>query len=503
MSALAGDPAASNLVALLWDVAERDPERLAIHTATSELSFAELRRAAQGVAGALREAGVAPLDRVLLVCPTIAEFPILYYGMLSAGVTVITMNTMSTSSEITHVLTDAEPSLVIAWTGASAAAREAATGAGVPFWEVPAGARFDADPVSTPWAYERDDTALILYTSGTTGKPKGAQITSGNLVANAVDFPQVSGFGPDDRVGTALPLFHVFGQAAVMNTTLAAGGSMFLVDGFDPIVMLELARDQRLTAIAAVPTMWVAMVGAAAAFDPADFTSMRFAGSGGAAIPPEVQRACERVFGCDIRDGYGLSETTGVVTFNDVSRPRRPGSVGCPLPGVQIEIRSSGEVLGVGDVGEIHIRGDKVMKGYWNRPAETGEALVEGWLRTGDLGSLDPDGYLSIVGRAKELIIRGGYNVYPREVEDVLYDHPDILEAAVLGVPDERLGEEVGAVVVLREGAELDVDSLRLWAKERLSAYKVPHVVAFTDHLPKGSTGKILKREIDPAILRL
>jgi long-chain acyl-CoA synthetase len=491
-----------NVASLVWENAVATPDHLAVQSESVQLTFAQLHEASGRVAAAVRSAGVTPLDRVILIAPTVPEFAVLYYGLHSAGATVVTLNTMATPAEIGYVLEDARPSLVIAWEAMSESAAAAAAAANVPFWRVGRGAHLDTPPELDAWEHQPEDTAIILYTSGTTGKPKGAELTAANLVANAVEFAKVSGIGPDDGVGTALPLFHVYGQAVIMNTTLVAGGSLTLSERFEARTMLELVRDHRLTALGAVPTMWIAMLQEAGAFQPGDFEQFRFGTSGGAAIPVEVLRAYKELLGCTLLEGYGLSETTGVATFNGIHRPQKAGTVGCAMPGSEMEIRKDGARLGPDEVGEVFIKGTTVMKGYWNRPNATRSELVDGWLRTGDLGRIDADGYLTIVGRAKELIIRGGYNVYPREVEEVLYEHPDIVEAAVLGVPDDHYGEEVGAAVVLRPGVDPDPEALRAWAKTRLSAYKVPHLLAFVDELPKGSTGKILKRAIDPQSLR-
>ncbi|MUL84378.1 MULTISPECIES: AMP-binding protein [unclassified Mycolicibacterium] len=492
-----------NIAEVIWQRGRQNPEAVAVWSPTRQLSFAELHEASSRVAATARRAGIRPLDRVVMVIPTVLEFPVLYYGLLAAGATVVTVNTMATVHEMTHIIEDAQPSLVVAWHTASTSARIAADTAGIPIWEVGPNAQFDDDAGPAQcWDFDPLDTAVILYTSGTTGTPKGAELTASNLVANAHAFGKVSGLAPSDRVGTALPLFHVYGQAVTMNSTLCAGGSLVLQEKFDPRSMLELVRDCGLTGLSAVPTMWIAMLGIAADFTAADFSQLRYGTSGGAPLPLDVLLAFKERFGCIMLEGYGLSETTGIATFNDIHKEQKPGTVGTAVPGTKIEIRQSGERLATGQVGEIYVWGSTVMKGYWNRPDATRSELVDGWLRTGDLGSLDSDGYLTIVGRAKELIVRGGYNVYPREVEEVLYEHPRVIEVAVIGVPDDYYGEEVGAVVVCGPGPAVDPQELRTWAKVRLAAYKVPHLFAFVDELPKASTGKILKRAIDPALLR-
>lgn len=429
---------------------------------------------------------------MVLIAPTIYEFPIAYYGLHAAGLTVITMNPMATSREIEYVLRDSGARLVLAWHECGAAAEAAAGRVDVEHWRLHPGARFDVTPLDEPYPRNPEDTAVILYTSGTTGSPKGAELTVSNLQATAQAVGAEMPLTDADRFGTALPLFHVYGQAVIMNSVVAAGASLSLLTAFDARAALDMVRRDGLTGFAGVPTMWNAMLRVSEGSGPADLSGLRHGISGGASLPCEVLRTFQEHFGCTIREGYGLTESTGLGTFNT---PPRPGSVGLPSLGTSIEVRTGGVPAKAGEAGEVFIKGPTVMKGYWNRPQATAEELADGWLGTGDIGVLDEDGYLRIVDRVKDLIIRGGYKVYPREVEEVLYPHPDILEAAVVGVPDEHYGEEVGAVIALRPGAELEPEALRVWAKERLSAYKVPF--QFVPSLPRGPTGKILKRAID------
>ena len=493
-----------NVAATVWSNAERDPQRMAVRSGRGDLTYGELREASARVGGAAAAAGLRPGDRVVLIAPSIVEFPVLYLGLHAVGVSVITMNTMATAAEIGYVLDDAEASLVLAWHECDAAASAAAAERGTTFWRVEDGARFDADPLPAAHDHAPDDTAIILYTSGTTGRPKGVELTAANLIDTTDSFLSVLNLTAEDRFGTGLPLFHVYGQAVVMNTVLVTGASLSLLAPFEPTAMLEMVRRDRLTVLAGVPTMWNAMLHAATdAFGPSDFEQLRLATSGGASLPVEVMRAFRDRFGCTILEGYGLTESTGAATFNDINRPQKAGTVGPALPGTAIEVRDPlGAVVGPDVVGEVFLKGPTIMKGYRNRPDATAADLQDGWLKTGDLGRLDAEGYLSIVDRAKDLIIRGGYNVYPREVEEVLYEHPDVVEVAVVGVPDAHFGEEVAAVVALREGAELTGEELRSWAKVQLSAYKVPRLYQFVTTLPKGATGKILKREIDRDAIR-
>ncbi|WP_028656265.1 long-chain-fatty-acid--CoA ligase [Nocardioides sp. J54] len=486
-----------NIAAAVWSHAVTDPDRLAVRSPVAQ-TYGQLREASARVAGAVREAGLAPLDRVVLIAPSVPEFVPTYYGLHAAGITVITMNTMSTGHEIGYVLDDSGASLVIAWHECAEAAREATAERNLPLWELPAGRPPAGPAVARPHEHSADDTALILYTSGTTGRPKGAELTAGNLVATVEAFVPALGLTAADRVATALPLFHVFGQAVCMNSTLSTGASLSLLSPFDPAAMLRLTRDDRVSVLLGVPTMWNAMLHASDELGAEDFADLRLAGSGGASLPAEVIKAFEGRFSCTILEGYGLTETTGAGTFSDIHLPHRPGTVGLALPSLRVEVRDTeGSPVPPGEVGRVFLSGPTLMKGYWNRPEATAADLRDGWLDTGDLGHLDADGYLTIVDRAKDLIIRGGYNVYPREVEEVLYEHPDIVEVAVVGVPDRHYGEEIAAVVVRADGARVSGEDIRTWAKERLSAYKVPRLFSFVEELPRGATGKILKRAID------
>ena len=296
----------------------------------------------------------------------------------------------------------------------------------------------------------------------------------------------------------ALPLFHSFGQTCTMNSAVSVGATVTMLPRFDPDKALEIIERDRVTLFQGVPTMYNAMLHSASC-DGADCSSLRICMSGGAAMPAELMRAFEEKFGCIILEGYGLSETSPVASFNHPDRERKPGSIGTPIEGVEMQVwDDDGNEVPQGEVGEIVIRGHNIMKGYWNRPDANREAITEdGWFRTGDMAKMDEDGYFFIVDRKKDLIIRGGYNVYPREIEEVLYEHPAVQEAAVIGVPHDELGEEVGAAVVLKEGESVDEDELKSYVKEQVAAYKYPRKVWFMDELPKGPTGKILKREIE------
>lgn len=496
----------ANPVAALWKGADTHPDRIAVRSGDRILRYGELRDRIARSAAHFAGLGITPGDRVLLVAPSIPEFVIAYYGLHTIGATVITVNTMSTTHEIDYVVDDSGTSLIVAWQESAAAADLVATEHGIPFVEVrPFEDDASADGPSVDTFVERDenDTAVILYTSGTTGKPKGAQLSIANVNAAPISFRPALRLGDEERWATALPLFHCFGQVVVMHNALSWGGSLSLLSPFAPVEFMNRLRDERVTIACGVPTMWNAMLQSASGYAPTDFEDLRLACSGGASMPGEVIRAFADKFGCAILEGYGLTETAGTATFRNLDGAPKVGTVGTALPGFTIEVRDpDGTPLRDDEVGEIFIKGPTVMTGYWNRPEATASELIDGWLRTGDIGSMDTEGDVRIIDRAKDLIIRGGYNVYPREVEEVLYTHPDIVEVAVVGVPDSHYGEEIAAVIAVRSGTTLTTDTLREWAKERLSAYKVPRIVHVVDELPKGATGKILKRAIDRDSLR-
>jgi long-chain acyl-CoA synthetase len=341
-----------------------------------------------------------------------------------------------------------------------------------------------------------DDTAVILYTSGTTGHPKGAELTHGNLTRNAeVMITDLLRLTADDVIFGGLPLFHAFGQTCTLNAAVARGASVSLLPRFDPGQALQVMAGHGVTIFMGVPTMYVALLHADKGGY--DGSGLRLCLSGGAAMPVEVMRSFEDAFGCLVLEGYGLSETSPVASFTHPDRERKPGSIGTPIRGVEMRaVDGQGGEVPLGEVGEITIRGHNVMKGYWRRQEETAAAIPDGWFRTGDMGRVDDDGYFFIVDRKKELIIRGGYNIYPREIEEVLYEHPAVAEAAVIGVPHPALGEEVAAAVVLKPGASATAPELRDYVKAQVAAYKYPRRIWIADTLPKGPTGKILKREI-------
>jgi long-chain acyl-CoA synthetase len=492
----------TNLASLLTESAQRSPESPAIRLGDFELSFGRLDDASARMATLLGDKGVQPGDRVGVMLPNVPQFPIAYYGVLRTGAIVVPMNVLLKRREIAFYLEDSGARLLLAWHGFAEEARGGAEDAGAELIEVEPASfpRLVGSLEPTPGLVDvgDDDTAVILYTSGTTGKPKGAELTHANLLANAdVSMRTTSEISPGDVVFGGLPLFHSFGQTVAMNASLKVGACLTLVPKFDPGEALETIQRDRVTHFYGVPTMFGALLHHPER-ESYDTSSLRTCITGGASMPVEVLRGFEAAFGCIVLEGYGLSETSPVASSNHPDRERKPGSIGSPIEGVEMRVVDEDDKpVAQGDVGEIVIRGHNVMKGYWQRPDATEAAMRGGWFHSGDMARSDEDGYFYIVDRKKDLIIRGGYNVYPREVEEVLYEHPKIREAAVVGVPHDEWGEEIGAAVVLHEGEELGPEEVSAYVKDRIAAYKYPRVVWFLDDLPKGPTGKILKREIE------
>jgi long-chain acyl-CoA synthetase len=482
-----------NLAATLLRSADAWADRAGVRLDSSELTYRDLNEASARVAGLLRERGVQPGDRVGIMMPNVAEFPVLYYGVLRAGGVVVPMNPLLKAREVAYHLGDSGARLVFAWHAIADEAQVGAKEADASSVTVdPATAWTATDAAAQPQevaAREDDDTA-------------GAELTHANLGRNVeiVTSPQLFGVIERDVIFGGLPLFHSFGQTCTMNAAVLRGACLTLLSRFDPGRVLEIIERDRVTIFAGVPTMYAALL-----HHPErnryDVSSLRLCVSGGAAMPVEVMRAFEQAFGCIVLEGYGLSETSPVASFNHADRERRAGSIGTPIADVQMRVADDqGTEVPTGEVGEILIRGHNIMKGYWNMPEATRAAVRDGWFHTGDVGRVDEDGYYFIVDRKKDLIIRGGYNVYPREVEEVLHEHPAVAEVAVVGVPHPELGEEVGAAVTLKAGARPTPEEIRDFVKEQIAAYKYPRVVWFVDALPKGPTGKILKREIRPPV---
>ncbi|MFD0684961.1 long-chain-fatty-acid--CoA ligase [Actinomadura fibrosa] len=511
-----------NLSVLLEDAARETPDRDAVVFGDIRLSYSFLDGVANQVANLLRSRGIGPGDKVALSTPNLPYFPMVYYGALKAGAVVVPLNVLLKPREIAYHLNDSDAKAFFCFEGtpelplgemghagfaqadgcenffllpASLAATESPIEGAELFWTALAGQSDAFDTADT----EATDTAVIIYTSGTTGQPKGAELGHGNLLMNAMVDDTLFHRTLHDTSLVTLPLFHIFGQTCVMNVGFYRRATLVMQPRFDARQAVELMVKEKVNIFAGVPTMyWALLTDDTAPEDVATIRdNLRVAVSGGAALPMEVIKGVKEKFGVDILEGYGLSETSPVASFNRPDRPTKAGSIGLPVWGVEMKLISEDwkEIEGEGP-GEIAVRGHNVMKGYYNRPEATAEAIKDGWFRTGDVARRDEDGYYYIIDRSKDMIIRGGYNVYPRELEEVLMTHPQVSLAAVVGVPHNSHGEEVKAYVIRTPDATITEDELVAWGKEQFANYKYPRIVEFRDELPMTATGKILKREL-------
>ncbi|GMV93628.1 MAG: long-chain-fatty-acid--CoA ligase [Candidatus Hydrogenedentota bacterium] len=502
-----------NLAHYLEMSAESVPDRTAVMLDEYRFTYAEVNAFAKRVANVLVDKGIEKGDKVAIMIPNTPHFPMVYYGILNAGATVVPVNVLLKSHEIQYYLEDSDAKVFVVWRG---------------FYDEAVQAFHETDTchhllvVSTPEDMESppegemlmplllgvshefdlietmpDDTAVILYTSGTTGHPKGAELTHFNMFFNAYYTKEkIIRSGGEDVILAVLPLFHSFGQTCILNAGLMAGSTITMVPQFDTERVIKTIERDRVTVIALVPTMYAFLLNAADQHA-CDLSSLRMAVSGASSLPVEIINRFKERFGVQILEGYGLSETSPVASFNVTDRPCKPGSIGLPIWGCEMRImREDGSFAGADEVGEIVIRGHNVMKAYYKKPVATAETIINGWLHTGDLGKYDEDGYFYIVDRIKDIIIRGGMNIYPREVEEVLHGHPAVLEVAVVGIPDVLRGEEVRAYIALRDGHSASADELQEYCVERLAKYKCPKEVEILPSLPKGPTGKLLKREL-------
>jgi long-chain acyl-CoA synthetase len=487
-----------SLASILAESAARHRDRTAVIFDTQRISYRQLWEEARRYAARLRAMGVGPGDRVAILCLNTPDFPRMYYGILALGAVVVPVHALLTPGEIAYILRDSGAKVLIAAQPLVPNGKAGAEEAGVTFIE--AGVPSDAPIAAIAERCEWDD-AVILYTSGTTGKPKGALLSQNNLVTNAaISALDLFEMKPADVMLASLPLFHTFGQTCVMNAGFRAGVAIVLMPRFDGTAALDLMIAHGVTLFSGVPTMYMALLEAAKGR--VERPPLRICSSGGASIPVVVIEAFEKCFGAPIYEGYGLSETSPVASFNQREWARKPGTVGRGIWGVELEIARPEvedriEFLPVGELGEIVIRGHNVFKGYLGNPEATRAALVEGWFRSGDLGTKDEDGFIAIVDRKKDMVLRGGFNVYPREVEEVLMRHPAVKQVAVIGVPHETHGEEVCAVIIRSDdGASITGEAIIAWSQEHMGRHKYPRIVHFVDALPLGPSGKVLKREL-------
>jgi long-chain acyl-CoA synthetase len=491
----------TNFATELSRAAAEAGDRPAVKLDDIVLNYSMLDGAASRCAGMLRAKGVEPGQAVGLQMPNVPYFPIVYFGALRLGAVVVPMNPLLKGREVEYYLSDSGAKVLVAWHGFADAANEGSQAAGAESLLVEPGSfeqlLGEAEAVDDVTDRADDDPAVIIYTSGTTGTPKGATLMHSNLAAGAEVARDLVDAGPDWVSLATLPLFHVFGMNSVMNVAVRAHGLLTLLPRFEPGKALEMIERDHVNSFAGVPTMYSALLHHPER-EKYDTSSLDLCVSGGSALPVELLHGFDEAFGAKVLEGYGLSETVGMGSFNLPDRERKPGSIGTPIGGTEMKVvDDDGNDLPQGERGELVMRGPFVMKGYWNKPDATEEVMKDGWFHTGDIATVDEDGYFFIVDRKKELIIRGGYNVYPREIEEVLYAHPAIREAAVIGVAHDELGEEVAAAVSLKEGTEATPDEIRSYVKERVAAYKYPRRIWIEDELPKTATGKILKREIE------
>ena len=497
-----------SIASILAESAVRYADRTAAVLGPLRITYAELWDEAKRYAVVLRSKGIGEGDKVALLLPNTHHFPLAYFGVLALGGVAVPVHALLKAEEIEYVLTDSGSMALVCAAPLLGEGAKGAELAGVPVLAVMDGGdasveRLDelaasAKGIEAIVPRDAHDTAVVLYTSGTTGKPKGAEITHLNVTMNVVVSAQHS-FDIDetDVVLGCLPLFHTFGQTCCMNTSFYVGATVVMLPRFNGPAALDLLVDEKCTIFMGVPTMYVGLIEAAKSSEKRP--SLKSALSGGAALPEAVLEQFNELYDTQVLEGYGLTETSPVATFNQKGFPPVPGTVGKSIWGVDVEIARAEmeeriELLPTDELGELVVRGHNVFKGYLNKPEATEAAIIDGWFRTGDLGTKDADGYVRIVDRKKDMVIRGGYNVYPRDVEEVLLRHPAVVQVAVIGLPDPTSGEEICAVVVLDgEVSEADLVS---WSKQHLAAYKYPRRVFFTDGFPLGPSGKVLKREL-------
>jgi len=495
-----------SVASILAESAKRYPTHDALVLGGVRIPYAAVWDQARRYAAVLRDRGIKPGDRVAILIPNVPQFAFAYYGILALGACVVPIHSLLKSEEIAYALKDSDAKMLIAAAPLIGEGLPAALEVGVDILAVLDGGpeevlRLEALaaatlPVDTYLARRPDDEAVVLYTSGTTGKPKGAVLTHDNILWNVQTntFDTIELKHEDVMLG-ALPLFHSFGQTVVLNGGFRAGATIALVPRFEAGAVLDLLMSEKVTIVVGVPTMFIGLLEAAKS-NPAR-PPLRMAVSGGSALPASIIEKVKEVFGIDVYEGYGLSETSPVATFNQKRYGRKPGTVGCAIWGVDVEIANAEisnriEFMPQGERGEIVIRGHNVFSGYLNNPEATAEAVIDGWFRSGDVGIKDEDGFISIVDRTKDMIIRGGFNVYPREVEEVVIRFPGVKQVAVIGVPDPVHGEEIVAVVVAEEGVV--ANELREWTKGHIGSYKYPRRIEFVTELPLGPSGKVLKR---------
>ncbi|MFX3625201.1 MAG: fatty acid--CoA ligase family protein [Ectobacillus sp.] len=505
-----------NLIYSLVETAREKGEKVAYVFEDKETTYAQLNSAVAKFASGLSKLGIQKGDHVALIVGNSPYFIIGLYGAMRVGATVIPINPIYTPDELQYILHNGDVKAVIALDLLLPVINQLASSLPsvehiivCPTSQEPAACNEKMKPftsvvqsgdeaLSMP-LLDDDDTAVILYTSGTTGKPKGAMLTHRNLYSNASDVAAYLRYEENDKVIAALPMFHVFCLTVALNAAIVNGAAILIVPKFSPKEVFRITRTYKATVFAGVPTMYNFLYQYPEG-QVEDLKTLRLCISGGASLPVALLENFEKKFGVMISEGYGLSEASPVTCFNPLDRPRKPGSIGTSIWHVENKVVNElGEEVKIGEVGELIVRGPNVMKGYYKLPEDTAATIRGGWLYTGDLARMDEEGYFYIVDRKKDLIIVGGYNVYPREVEEVLYKHPNVAEAVVLGMPDEEFGEAVKAYVVLNDDS-VSEEELRTYCSLHLAKYKVPASIEFLEELPKNTTGKILRRALRKAV---
>jgi long-chain acyl-CoA synthetase len=511
-----------NLSVILEDSARKYPKKDAFIFMDNHFSYEQINAAANQVANGLISAGLQKGDRVALSCLNLPYFPMVYFGILKAGAIIVPLSVLLKKDEIAYHLENSGAKAYFCFEGTAELpmAKEAKAG----FDETDSCEQLyiitakptDPSPIegaktmgmlmaNQAATFENvqtlaDDTALIVYTSGTTGKPKGAELSHSNLIHNAMLSTGITDLDNQDKQLIVLPLFHIFAMTVLMNAGLYKGATSVLLPRFDAEAVLSLMQKHTVTVFAGVPTMyWGLLNYENTKFDlKAIARNLKTCVSGGAALPVSVLEQFEEKFNVPILEGYGMSEGSPVVTFNQKAFGKKPGSVGTPVWGVEVKVVDENDKeVPVGEKGELIYRGHNVMKGYFNMPEQNEITLKNGWLHSGDVAVKDEDGFFFIVDRTKEMIIRKGLNVYPREVEEVMLKHESISMVAVIGVVDDESGEEIKACVVLHKGKEISDTDLIAWTKEHIAAYKYPRIIEFMEALPMSATGKILKKELN------
>ena len=511
-----------NLSTLLENSALKYASKTAFTFMDTSLSFAQINGAANQVANGLVNIGIEPGDKVALSCFNLPYFPIIYNGILKAGATVVPLSVLLKEDEIHYHLENSDAKAYFCFVGTDDLPMGQMGHKGFLkteacehfFMIMPKGDMSSSidgtktlgsliqgqspnfDTVET----KSSDTAVIIYTSGTTGRPKGAELTHSNLFANTVLSADLFNCNHEDTHLIVLPLFHIFAMTVMMNAALYRGATSILLPRFDAETVLKLLDKHKVTAFAGVPTMYW---GLNSYLDSNDFditnikSNLKSCLSGGASLPVPVLEKFEKTFDLTILEGFGMSEGSPVVTFNQLDVGRKIGSVGTPVWGVQVKlVNQEGATVSVGEKGELVYKGHNVMKGYYKNPDATAKTIQNGWLHSGDIAVQDEDGFYYIVDRTKDMIIRGGLNIYPREVEEVMMKHPAVSMAAVIGVPHDEMGEEVKAFIVLNEGKTILKEELTKFTKANIAAYKYPRIIEITETLPMSATGKILKKEL-------